>query len=190
MSEPTRRDTFLLLLAAACATPDATRGRVLPPTAGDEATFLSKCIRCFRCGEVCTAGCIEFYGPFAGKRAGAPYIEPRSTSCNVCMECTQVCPSGALTAIEDDDHERIKVEVRMGLAYIDDDLCLSHQGRVCGVCHDACPYPGDAIRLFEAAKPEILDQCVGCGRCEERCPQVPAAIRVFTGVPGPRWSSS
>jgi len=186
----TRRDT-LFSLAALCATgceagPDPAN-RVLPPTAG--ADFLSRCIRCFRCGEVCTAGCIAFHPPWAGRFAGAPYIEPRVASCNVCMECTQVCPSGALTPIEDDDHETIKAEVKMGLAYVDQGLCLSYQGRVCGVCHDACPYPGYSIVLGSFAKPEVLNACVGCGRCEERCPAIPAAIRVFPEAPpSRRWT--
>ncbi len=181
-------------LAAGCAgAPDTERGRVLPPTAGALSDFLSRCVRCFRCGEVCTAGCIQFYPPWAGRLAGSPYLEPRTAACNVCMECTQVCPSGALTPIDDDDDERILAEVRMGRARIDEALCLSHMGRVCGECRDACPYPGQAIRLLGQAKPEVLDNCVGCGRCEERCPQVPAAIRVFEDEPDQalaRWKGA
>ena len=94
---PSRREALggLLALAGCSAVPKAgvsTRGLVLPPTAGDLETFLSKCIRCFRCGEVCTAGCIDFHGPLAGRLAGTPFLEPRIAACNVCMGCTQVCP--------------------------------------------------------------------------------------------------
>jgi len=162
-------------------------GRVLPPTAGDLDTFLSECIRCFRCGEVCTAGCIEFHPFWAGPRlAGTPYLVPRVAGCNTCMRCTSVCPTDALTATETDE-ESVLAAVDMGLAWVDEGLCLSHQGRVCGVCHDACPYPGSAIQLEGSAKPVVQEDCVGCGRCEERCPQVPSAIRVFREEPGPRW---
>jgi ferredoxin-type protein NapG/ferredoxin-type protein NapH len=103
------------------------------------------------------------------------------------MECAEVCPTDALTAIDADNTELVFERVDMGTAYVDEGLCLSHIGRVCGVCHDACPFPGEAIVLDPPAQPRVLDDCVGCGRCEERCPQVPAAIRVFTEEPGPRW---
>ena len=180
------------LAAAGCGRLDgdasaSTEGHVLPPTAGDPDTFRARCIRCYRCGEVCTEGCIEFHSVFAAPAvAGTPYIVPRRAGCNTCMRCTQVCPSGALTPLEQGPAS-VLANVDMGLAYVDEGLCLSHLGRVCGVCHDACPYPSDAIRLGSGARPEVLEDCVGCGRCEERCPQVPSAIRVFTAPPGPRW---
>lgn len=153
---------------------------LLPPTAKTPEDFYQRCIRCFRCGEVCTAGCIEFHPTWADPRiAGTPYIEPRKVGCNTCMACTQVCPTGALTPVSRDDEQAVVDAVDMGTAYVDEGICLSFLGRVCGVCHDACPFPGVSIRLLSAAQPEVLADCVGCGRCEERCPQVPAAIRVF-----------
>ncbi|MCB9763517.1 MAG: 4Fe-4S dicluster domain-containing protein [Alphaproteobacteria bacterium] len=175
------------LTAGGCAPVAEAGGTVLPPTAGSPEAFWARCIRCYRCGEVCTAGCIAFHPPWARPdRAGTPYIEPRRAGCNTCMRCTSVCPSGALTPVPA-EKEAVLAQIDMGTAYVDHGLCLSYQGRVCGVCHDACPYPGDAIRLVSRALPEVLDACVGCGRCEERCPQVPAAIRVFRDDPGPRW---
>lgn len=198
--QATRRDALVALVGGAAALAASSawgwvrrgaaslRGTVLLPTAG--ADFFDACIRCFRCGEVCTAGCIAFHPPWADpKLAGTPYIRPREAGCNTCMRCTQVCPTGALTSMEEGDTEAILATVDMGLAYVDEGLCLSHLGRVCGVCHDACPYPFDAIRLESHALPIVLDACVGCGRCEERCPQVPAAIRVFPSDPGPRWTA-
>jgi ferredoxin-type protein NapG len=179
-----------LLAGAACtscssASAEEQSRLLLPPTARSE-DFFSKCIRCFRCGEVCTAGCIEFHAPWASpKLAGTPYIHPRTAGCNTCTACTQVCPTGALTPITEDE---VLEAVDMGLAYVDEDLCLSFLGRVCGVCHDACPFPGEAIVLESRAQPRVLEACVGCGRCEERCPQLPAAIRVFPEAPiSVRW---
>jgi ferredoxin-type protein NapG len=165
----------------------ARDGTIMLPTVGDEAEFFAKCIRCFRCAEVCTTGCIEFH-PFwaAPELAGTPYIRPRVAGCNTCMRCTQVCPTGALTPTSEEPAVVLE-EIDMGKAYVDKGLCLSFIGRVCGVCHDACPYPAEAIHLRGAAKPEVMEGCVGCGRCEERCPQVPAAIRVFREDPGVRW---
>ena len=192
MSGPTRRDAVAAMVAAAGTVAAAfvgggaaEAGTVLPPTAGALPDFLARCIRCFRCGEVCTAGCIAFHPPWVGRLAGSPYIEPRVAGCNTCMRCTNVCPTGALTPTHED--ERLEA-VDMGFALVDEQLCLSHQGRVCGVCHDACPFPGDAIALEPQAKPRVLEACVGCGRCEERWPQGAAAIRVFRSDPGERWS--
>lgn len=187
----TRRETLAGLLAGVagtavgCGRASASEEVLLrPPTASED--FTSRCIRCFRCGEVCTAGCIEFHAPWASPElAGTPYIRARDAGCNTCTECTKVCPTGALTSIEP---EQVLDEVDMGLAYVDEDLCLSFLGRVCGVCHDACPFPGEAIVLESRAQPKVLLACVGCGRCEERCPQLPSAIRVFVEEPtSPRW---
>jgi ferredoxin-type protein NapG len=186
-----RREALASMLAGAfllpgtgCGTARADSSRtLLPPTASED--FLARCIRCGRCAEVCTAGCIELHPPWAGAEAGSPFIEPRIAGCNTCTKCTQVCPSGALTPIAP---EEVLDTVDMGLAYVDEGLCLSFLGRVCGVCHDACPFPSDAIKLGHHAQPEVLEACVGCGRCEERCPQVPAAIRVFRDDPESlRW---
>ncbi|MCP4806109.1 MAG: 4Fe-4S dicluster domain-containing protein [Proteobacteria bacterium] len=175
---------FASTVLAGCDAAAEPRRTLLPPTAGDD--FLAECIRCRRCGEVCTAGCIEFHPPWSTPElAGTPYIEPRLAGCNTCTMCTQVCPTGALTPIDVED--RLE-EISMGVAYVDPGLCLSFLGRVCGVCHDACPFPSEAIALGVRAQPEVLEACVGCGRCEERCPQIPAAIRVFRTPPtSPRW---
>jgi len=175
-----------LLLAAASAGVALAPARdasalILPPTAGELETFLNRCIRCFRCVEACTAGCIRISGSEEGaERAFLPYLEPRTRACIVCMDCTKVCPTDALVPVER-EAEAILAGVEMGKAAVNEALCLSFLGRVCGVCHDACPFPSDAISLGSWARPEVLQGCMGCGRCEERCPQVPTAIKVFPG---------
>ena len=150
-----------------------------PPGMEDEKTFLDKCIRCRACANVCEAGCIKFYSIFESPAlAGTPYLIPREKSCNLCMNCTNICPSGALQPIEE-DIKVIEKKVRMGTAKLIESNCLSHNGRICGVCLDACPLKFKAIILEPVAKPIIdEDVCIGCGRCEERCPQYPAAIPV------------
>lgn len=155
---------------------------VRPPSAGtDDLVFQERCIRCGLCGTVCENGCIRYFGLHQFEHGAlTPYLDVRRRSCTLCMRCTDVCPTDALRPIADDT-EVIKATVRMGLAVVDPDRCLSYQGRICGYCHDACPYPGHAIRLVSHAKPEVLDGCVGCGRCVEQCPQYPTAIDVVTG---------
>lgn len=153
---------------------------IRPPTAGDDdALFRSRCIRCGLCGTVCENGCIRYFGLLDSEHGAlTPFVDVRRRSCTLCMRCTQICPTGALTPV-DDDPEAIAREVRMGVAVVDSDRCISYQGRLCGVCHDACPLPGTAIKLVPRAKPQVLsDGCVGCGRCVETCPQVPTAIDI------------
>ncbi len=152
---------------------------VRPPGAKSEMEFLKECIRCRACANVCQAGCIRFFSFAENKRlAGTPYLNTRIRSCNLCMNCTQVCPSGALSPIKR-DLEEISEKVKMGTAVVLETNCLSYNGRICGICHDACPLKGSAITLALRAKPVVHeDYCIGCGRCEERCPQTPTAIYV------------
>lgn len=152
---------------------------VRPPGAKAELAFNLQCIRCRACANVCEAGCIRFFSFSENPlKVGTPYVNTRLRACNLCMNCTQVCPTGALNPIERLLTD-IKKEVRMGVAEVIESACLSFNGRICGVCHDACPLSGEAIVLVPKAKPEVItDVCIGCGRCEERCPQYPAAIIV------------
>ena len=150
-----------------------------PPGTDDENEFLRKCIRCRNYGSVCAAGCIKFFSiAESSSLAGTPYLLPRLRSCNLCTNCGRVCPTGALKPLKKNISYLAK-NVRMGIAIVIESNCLSFNGRVCGICHDACPLKGSAIKLKPVAKPVVnKDACIGCGRCEERCPQLPAAIIV------------
>lgn len=155
-----------------------------PPTASvDDLAFQQACVRCGLCGTVCENGCIRFFNADE-QTVGAftPYLDVRERSCTLCMRCTNICPSGALKPTP----ARLPViaqRVRMGKAVVDPEHCISYLGRLCGYCHDACPLPGEAIKLVPRAIPVVLDGCVGCGRCVEQCPQTPTAIRLVNMVP-------
>ena len=156
---------------------------VRPPTAAlIDQDFQSKCIRCGLCGVVCENGCIRFFGGQEQEWGGfTPYIDVRQRSCTLCMRCTNICPTGALTPT-DENLDNVADRINMGTAVVDPDLCISYLGRVCGYCHDACPLPQRAIKLIPPATPVVLtDGCVGCGRCVEFCPQNPTAIRIIAG---------
>lgn len=147
-----------------------------PPGTTDEDHFLNTCIRCRACANVCEAGCIEFFSLSDSiEKAGTPYVDSRARACNLCMNCTQVCPTGALSPIER-ELSSIKAEVRMGEAIVIEEHCFSFNGKICGVCKDACPV--NAITLDRARPTVNPSLCIGCGRCEERCPQTPTAIYV------------
>jgi len=152
---------------------------IRPPTASaDDASFQKACIRCGLCGTVCENGCIRYFGLDELEHGPlTPYLDVRRRSCTLCMRCTNICPTGALTPVEA-KLDVVKESVRMGRAVVDPEHCLSYLGRLCGFCHDACPIPQTAIKLTPPALPVVLDGCVGCGRCVEYCPQNPTSIIV------------
>ena len=142
-----------------------THDPIRPPGALGEADFLSKCIRCRRCAQVCPNETIKFFDGFDLINAGTPYIEPRDKGCILCMKCNNTCPSGALQPIPEEGEEILQ-RVSMGRAVVDHNICNSYNGYVCGVCVFACPYDGIAIYAESWEQPVVTDKCVGCGLCE------------------------
>jgi len=148
--------------------PAGARGRLgllRPPGSADEQLFLARCIRCNRCRDACEAGCIRLFDAAAGDHACTPYIVPEDRACTLCMECGRSCPTSAIVA-----EDRIEA-VAMGLAVVDERLCVSHNGTgVCGACFTVCPLRGRAITQNLRNAPVVHEgACVGCGLCEEVC---------------------
>ena len=106
---------------------------------------------------------------------GTPVIEPDSAACVVCtgLQCTHVCPSGALLPVLDPRH------IRMGMAEVFPERCVRTAGEACTICRDRCPFGEDAIRFEGGGAPIVLASgCVGCGVCQLYCPTTPKAIVV------------
>ena len=99
------------------------------------------------------------------------------------MKCGEACPTGALQPIKHDAADII-ANVRMGKARVDESICLSYQGKTCGVCYRACPLQDVAIRVGRLEQPHVLGACVGCGLCERSCIQIPQAIRIIPNRKG------
>ena len=171
---------FLIPLVRWLPTPVGSRLRryLRPPGARDEADFLSLCIRCGQCANVCPNKCISLFGIEAGlENLGTPRISARAKGCILCMACTQVCPTDALIPLEPTAADMAAVS--MGTAFVSEDICYSYHGRTCGVCYHACPLPGQAITLGLFEQPTVhAEHCVGCGLCEQACIHMPQAIRV------------
>jgi ferredoxin-type protein NapG len=151
-----------------------------PPGAVPEAEFLSKCVRCFKCANVCPNDCIKFHGFGAGlKRVFTPYIKARTRGCTLCGECGKVCPTGALKPFANNE-ESWTANVNMGVARVNKSMCFSYHGRTCGACYQACPIAGRAMKIGVFETPIVVPEvCVGCGLCEQACLHLPQAIRVI-----------
>ncbi len=152
---------------------------VRPPGSLSEDDFISRCIRCGKCGEICPNRCIKFFSFENGMASlDTPFIIPREQACILCMKCGDACPTGAIKPLEREMHTILE-NVKMGKARVDVNLCLSYQGKTCGVCYRACPLADVAIRIGMLEQPHVLEGCVGCGLCERSCIQIPQAIRII-----------
>ena len=148
--------------------------RLRPPGALPERAFLDTCQRCGQCGEVCPAEAIKTYqGPEEALR-DTPYIDPADQPCVACdgLLCMSTCPSGALMPLPLE-------QIRIGLARVDQSVCVRRHDNDCRVCLDNCPLGEQALRLDDEGKVQVLaDGCIGCGVCQWTCPTNPKAIVV------------
>ncbi len=103
------------------------RARLRPPGALDEKNFLSACIKCGQCVQVCPVKAIHLADLDEGFGHGVPFIEPRQQACDFscdAISCVLACPTGALS-----HHVHEKTQVRMGLARLArPEACLARKG--------------------------------------------------------------
>lgn len=155
---------------------------IRPPGAHIEKEFLSRCVRCGECIQVCiTNGLQPAFFQAGLEGVFTPYLLARSGYCELnCTLCGQVCPTGAIKPLELEEKHTTKI----GHAFFDKNICLPFAGGVpCIVCEEHCPTPDKAIKfnLVEVTtqkgeritlkQPYIVDElCIGCGICETKCP--------------------
>ena len=164
-----------------------------PPGVTSEEDFLSKCIRCGVCLQVCpTQGLQADFTQSGVEGVWTPILNPRIGFCQYsCNTCGQNCPVQAIPALPLDE----KQQAVIGHAFIDHNRCIAwanHEN--CIVCEEMCPLPEKAITLelgtftdpdgstIEVHLPVVdRNRCIGCGSCENKCPlSGEAAIRVYT----------
>lgn len=155
------------------------RFMLLPP--GATRDFYARCIRCGLCYYACTYmgyHAIRLLGVVNDlRRLGTPVVDDiMNYPCTLCMECTKVCPTGALEEVKPQ-------EVRMGVALIDPDLCWAWNSGDCKSCAKACPFGSEVFEftynewgVHTRVRPE---KCTGCGLCVPACPIVGSAIHVL-----------
>lgn len=180
-----RRRMLLRTVGAGCAAlaaglvgwyPVATHvfTRLRPPGALEEDEFLSACIKCGQCVQVCPVQAIKLADGDEGYGLGVPYIDARSQPCDFscdAVQCVLACPTGALS------HSiSKKEEVHMGIARLArPDGCLAVKGQGFKGLARGYDFPGllryEEIDRWEPVKvaehPYELDICDLCVR---ECP--------------------
>ena len=143
-----------------------------PPGALAGAQFALACSRCGRCMKACPSQCLQPLPLAAGfTNYLSPVVIPRKARCELCMLCQEVCPTGAIARISEE-------QAAIGTAVLDNRRCLAWtEGKLCLVCREQCPR--QAVEIDEHKRPAINDDlCVGCGACENSCPLDEAAVIV------------
>jgi MauM/NapG family ferredoxin protein len=194
------RRQFLACLSAGVALPPLLAVRnhggngqgtlIRPPGALIEKEFLSSCVRCGECIQVCiTNGLQPAFFQAGLEGAFTPYLLARSGYCEFnCTLCGQVCPTGALRPLKLDQKHTTKI----GHAWFDKNICLPFAKNIpCIVCEEHCPTPDKAIKFnlvevitqkgerITLKQPYVVDElCIGCGICETKCP-LPGRAAIF-----------
>jgi ferredoxin-type protein NapG len=133
----------------------AQRSRLRPPGALDEKDFLSSCIKCGQCVQVCPVDAIKLADLVDGFGVGVPYIDARAQACDFscdAVQCILACPTGSLTyhkpeflhvrpgaalaakpilkAKENDAENTLNLNERIGVARLTrPESCLAIQGK-------------------------------------------------------------
>jgi polyferredoxin len=173
---------------------------IRPPGAVDERDFLERCIRCAECMKVCPNNALHPAFFEAGiEGLWTPILIPRIGYCEFsCVLCGQVCPTGAIQKIDENQKMGIgQKPVSVGTAMYDQGRCLPWaMATPCIVCEEFCPTSPKAIWAEEVDVPKRADHygpdgghpemttirvqrphvdpalCIGCGACEKVCPIV------------------
>ncbi len=149
---------------------------VTPPGSVSARNMQRHCTACQLCVSACpnnvlrpSSDPLRFMQPEMSFERG--YCRPE------CTRCSQVCPTGAIQSIRQED----KSFIHIGHAVWIEQNCIPvANGDNCGACAKHCP--ADAIHMVEhtTADGRIVlvpaidkERCIGCGKCEHLCPARP-----------------
>ena len=140
---------------------------VLPPGAGDRATFFTKCASCQLCIANCPGKCLVQSTDL--RTFGQPVMDFRRGYClAACVKCGEICPELAIRKLQVVQRPNVHV----GEAVWQKDLCIrTTNGDRCTACVRKCPV--QAIHLVQGFPVVDRQKCIGCGACEHVCPARP-----------------
>lgn len=142
---------------------------IRPPGSLEEEEFLARCIRCSECMKVCPTNAIQPTLLEAGLEGiWTPTLIMRVGYCEyTCVLCSQVCPTGAIWKLTEEEKlgKAVPVEdeaaaqdsgdsqakpVKIGTAFFDRGRCLPWaMATPCIVCEEFCPTSPKAIWVQE-----------------------------------------
>lgn len=156
--------------------------RLTPPGSISEKNFYDHCTAC----QLCVANCpnnVLHPSTDLGHLMQPKMDFDRGFCRPECVNCSQVCPAGAIKKITPEE----KTTIHVGKAVVDYSLCIpNNQDVSCGNCASHCPAGAISMVLKNADDPQsaripsiIEGRCIGCGKCEYLCPSRPfSAIHV------------
>ena len=154
--------------------------RIVPPGAGSEKDFYSRCTACQLCVSACPNGVLRpgtdlahLLQPQMGYENG--WCRPE------CTACSDVCPAGAIRPVTRDE----KTLIRIGTARVNPVLCLAASGEAsCGNCAYHCPTGAVTMQNVDGIRRPVVaeEQCIGCGACEYLCPARPISAITVNGL--------
>jgi polyferredoxin len=159
----------------ATTVPTGSALAVSPPGSRGLDHFTATCTACHLCVSVCPARVLQ---PSFLEYGIGGIFQPRMAYdvayCNYdCTLCLQVCPSGAILPMEQEE----KKLTQLGVAkFVKDNCIVNTEGTDCGACSEHCPTKAVSMVPFKnkLVIPEVRsDFCVGCGACEHACPTRP-----------------
>ena len=150
------------------------RVRLRPPGAIEENEFLSACIKCGQCVQVCPVKAIRLADIEDGFGMGVPHIDARVQACDFscdAVQCILACPTGALS------HDLSKKEeVRMGVARLSrPGNCLARRGEGFRGAARGASFPGlHRYLAVDRWKPVLIAEhrydVEICDLCVRECP--------------------
>lgn len=160
---------------AAGMIPSGSEHPVTPPGSISQRHFSRRCTACYLCAGACpTRVIVPAFFDYGARGFMQPKLDFHHSFCNYdCNQCGQVCPTGAITPIGQEEKHRTQI----GVARFYPESCVvTVDGTDCGACSEHCPtravdmVPYRDGLFIPLVTPEL---CVGCGACEFACPTEP-----------------
>ncbi|MDR1966074.1 MAG: 4Fe-4S binding protein [Synergistaceae bacterium] len=148
---------------------------ILPPGAGAEDEFASRCVACQACVHACPVGIIS------AVKSPQPRIVYGADYCQFsCVECGKVCPTNAIARLDVETKRR----TRIALSSLTLSRCLVvAKNQACGACAEVCPTHALVMVPYEGGAGLTVpnfdkEYCIGCGACFCVCPAEPVAFEI------------